>query len=130
MELRDADVERIGEYVRMKLPVWFPRLTETTSPELLERIVRVEEELKHQRELLERNFVFSEKRFEEINGRFEDWNGRFDGVNTRFEDVNKRFEDVNQRFDDVNQRFVMLTWFVGLIFVGLATLMSVYEFLV
>ena len=39
--------------------------------ELRERIVRVEEELKHQRELMLEGFKQMEKRFEQIDKRFE-----------------------------------------------------------
>lgn len=40
--------------------------------DLRERMVRVEEELKAQRELMERGFVAVDKRFEDMNDRFED----------------------------------------------------------
>ena len=112
--------------------------------DLLDRMVRVEEELKNLRETMERRFqaqheliasqqeaIASEfravdKRFDDVNRRFEDVNKRFDDVNKRFEDVNrrfedvdKRFEDVNKRFEDVNRRFALIQW-MGV--VGFATI--------
>lgn len=63
--------------------------------ELCERLVRVEEELKHQRELMFEGFKQMEKRFEQID--------------KRFEQVDKRFEEMLKRHD---QHFL---WLVGLI---------------
>ena len=53
--------------------------------ELRERIVRVEEELKHQRELMLEGFKQMEKRFEQID--------------KRFEQIDKRFEVIMMRID-------------------------------
>ncbi len=60
--------------------------------ELRERIVRVEEELKHQRALMLEGFKQMEKRFEQIDKRFEQ-------VDKRFEQVDKRFELLTARID-------------------------------
>ena len=99
--------------------------------EIRERIVRVEEELKHQREsmiegfnrvdkrfeqmMLEMNtrFVQVDKRFEQVDKRFEqmmlEMNARFVQVDKRFEQVDKRFEQVDKRFEQVDKRFEVLT---------------------
>jgi predicted RNase H-like nuclease (RuvC/YqgF family) len=53
--------------------------------ELRERMVRVEEELRHQREL--------------IKTLIEQMDKRFDQVDKRFEQVDKRFEELNRRMD-------------------------------
>ena len=59
--------------------------------ELRERTVRVEEELKAQRELMREGFAQTEKRFEQIDKRFElmqqQMDQRFDAVDRRFEDM-------------------------------------------
>ena len=60
--------------------------------ELRERMVRVEEELKHQREL--------------IKTLIEQMDKRFDGVDKRFDGVDKRFESMQKQMDD---RFDALT---------------------
>ena len=39
--------------------------------ELRERMIRVEEELKHQRELMQQGFAMMEKRFQQVDKRFE-----------------------------------------------------------
>ena len=83
MALTKRDLEQVGNYVRAHLIEWLP----VPVLELNERIVRVEEELKAQRELMER------------------------------------------RFDHVDRRFNAQTWFIGVGFVIITTLMSLYTFL-
>jgi methyl-accepting chemotaxis protein len=81
--------------------------------ELRERIVRVEEELKHQRELMLEGFNRMDKRFEqlisEMNARFAQVDKRFEQVDKRFEQVDKRFEQMEKRFEQVDRRFEIMT---------------------
>lgn len=67
--------------------------------ELRERIVRVEEELKHQRELMLEGFKQMEKRFEQIDKRFEQVEKRFEQIDKRFEQIDRRFEVMTARID-------------------------------
>ena len=144
MTLSDGDLQHIGRYVRAELPGWLNELGPwALGSQLMERVVRVEEELKAQREILLTHVETSDRRFGDMNRRFEDANRRFDDVNQRFEDVNKRFDDVNERFDDVNKRFndvnkrfddnnkrhTTTQWAVGIGFVVLTALVTVYQFL-
>jgi chaperonin cofactor prefoldin len=158
MSLSEGDLQYIGQYVRAELPGWLRELGPWAfGSQLMERMVRVEEELKSQRELLlthvrasDRRFEDVNRRFDDVNERFEDVNKRFDDVNERFEDVNKRFDDVNERFEDVNKRFddvskrfddvnrrfddnskrhTATQWTVGVGFVVLTTLVTLYQFL-
>ena len=69
MTLRDEDVGRIGEYVkpwlRQMMDEMAPRLEPVgADTRLLERMVRVEEELKAQRTLMDERFGFMARRFE------------------------------------------------------------------
>ena len=84
--------------------------------ELLERIVRVEEELKYLREDMK------ESR-EEMNQRF---------AESR-EEMNRRFtesrEEMNQRFGQIDKRFTIMQWSTNLGFAILAALISVYKFI-
>jgi hypothetical protein len=88
--------------------------------ELRERMVRVEEELKHQRELMQQGFAQTERRFEQADQRNQelrqDMLGRFEQVDKRFEqadqrdrelrqDMLERFEQVDKRFEQVDRRF-------------------------
>ena len=150
MTLSDADLQHIGRYVRAELPGWLKELAPwALGSQLMERMVRVEE-AKAQRELLlthvqtsDRRFDDANKRFDDANKRFDDANKRFDDANKRFDDANKRFDDVNKRFDDVNKRFddanrrfddnsrrhTATRWFLGVGFVVLTTLVTLYQFL-
>jgi DNA anti-recombination protein RmuC len=91
---------------------------------LIERIVRVEEELRALREIEIARFEAAEKRFEslqrEMNVKFEslqrEMNARFETMNNRFEalqkEMNARFETMNNRFEalqkEMNARFEAL----------------------
>lgn len=109
---------------------------------LLERIVRVEEELKALRELSEERFAASDKRFEEMqrsmDKRFEEMHiymdKRFEAVDKRFEAVDKRFEAVDKRFEDMknysDKRFTQLTWVISIAMTLIATLMTLFKFIV
>ena len=65
-----------------------------------ERLIRLESELKNQRELMKQGFEAVDKRFEDMQK----------NTDKRFEDMNKRFEDM-QKY--MNKRFNMLTWIMG-----------------
>jgi PAS domain-containing protein len=118
MPLRDEDIKRIGDYVKP----WIREFIDAAVPQpavagidtqLLERMVRVEEELKSQRELMDERFSAMEGRFVSMDRRFEDLIGymdkRFEAVDRRFEAVDKRFEDLigymDKRFEAVGKRF-------------------------
>ena len=110
MTLRDEDVGRIGEYVKP----WLRELVGEMVPrhelgsagnQLLERMVRVEEELKAQRTLMDE---------------------RFGVVARRFEDM---FEYMNARFEDTNGRFKTLTWMIGVGFVLVTSLTTLFALL-
>jgi hypothetical protein len=76
-------------------------------------MVRLEEELKHQRELMREGFAQMERRFELAEKRQEelraDMLARFEQVDKRFELADKRHEelrvDMLARFEQVDRRF-------------------------
>ena len=119
MALAEEDLDQIRRLIREEVQA------QTASPqgwvrydlELRERMVRVEEELKHQRELMEQGFQLMEKRFEQIDKRFEemreDMNRRFEQVDKRFEQVDKRFEQLTNRIDRFMRWSFALTLTVG-----------------
>ncbi len=84
--------------------------------ELRERMVRVEEELKHQRELMRQGFEQMDKRFEQVEKRFEQ-------VDKRFEQVDKRFDEMLKRHD---QHFL---WLVGFIATSAALVIAAMRYL-
>ena len=103
MTLKQEELELIGEYVQRHLTEWLPEKINAQPNnsfpiELTERIIRVEEELKSQRELMIIGFDQIDKRFEQVDKRFEQMQHN---VDKRFEQVDKRFEQVDKRFEQM-----------------------------
>jgi len=137
LKLTENDLKQIGEYLEKKYPLIKgsgrgKSYSRDFEIDIRERIVRVEEELKNQREILnlmlaqmDKRFEMSEKRFEQVDKRFEQVDKHFEQVDKHFEQVDKRFEQVDKRFeqvdkrfeelrDDMNRGFKMMMWFTGL----------------
>ena len=164
MTLRDEDVGRIAEYVKP----WLREVVDEMVPrvelggagtQLVERMIRVEEELRAQRTLMDERFNFMAQRFESVDKRFDRVDKRFEELMTatdkrfeertaatdkrfgeltaatdrRFEELiaatDKRFDAVDRRFDDVNARFTTLTWMIGVGFVVVTSLTTVFALL-
>ena len=116
MPLEAAELDEITRQVatalKTQLPQWMAEQSLGKPPvvyeiELRERMIRVEEELKHQRELMMQGFDQMEKRFasmqQQMDKRFEQVDKRFEAMqqqmDKRFEQVDKRFESVQQQMD-------------------------------
>jgi uncharacterized protein (DUF3084 family) len=114
MALAQEDIEQIRLLIQKTLSEMPETLNANVRYELdlRERTIRVEEELKHQRELMLEGFKQMEKRFEQVDKRFEqiqlDMDKRFEQVDKRFEQVDKRFEQVDKRFEQVDKKFEQL----------------------
>ena len=100
---------------------------------LMERVIKVEEELKSLREIESARFEAMEKRFEAMEKRFEAMEKRFEAMDKRFEslqrEMNARFEAIDKRFEAMEKRFTFLQWFVGIGFsavLGLTSLMPLW----
>jgi Fe2+ transport system protein B len=108
MALAQEDLEQIQQLIQQSIGARPEVINANVRYELeiRERIVRVEEELKHQRQLMLQGFEMSNKRAEELRT---DMNKRFEQVDKRFEemraDMNKRFEQVDKRFEQMDKRF-------------------------
>ncbi|MBF0264847.1 MAG: hypothetical protein HQL46_06200 [Gammaproteobacteria bacterium] len=103
MALAQDDIKQIQELIKQELqlePV--NNANVRYEIELRERMLRVEEELKHQRELMLEGFKQSDIRFKEMQHNMDK---RFEQVEKRFEQVDKRFEQVDKRFEQVDKRF-------------------------
>ena len=110
MALGEQELKTIGEYVKNRLPEWLGSMNYYPRPdkydlEIRDRMVRVEEELKNQRELMLRGFEQVDKRFEQVDKRFEQVDKRFEQVDKHFEQIDKHFEQVDKHFDRVYKRF-------------------------
>ncbi len=116
LKLTENDLKQIGEYLEKKYPLIKgsgrgKSYSRDFEIDIRERIVRVEEELKNQREILNLMLAQMDKRFEMSEKRFEQVDKRFEQVDKRFEQVDKRFEELR---DDMNRGFKMMMWFTGL----------------
>jgi hypothetical protein len=105
MVLGDAELRRIGDYVKGNLKEWLAEVEPSRAPDpvtntqLLERIVRHDE-----------RFTFIEQRFELQDKLIAD----------RFQAVDRRFEDMQTSMD---KRFSLLTWMMGVaVASGLSTI--------
>ena len=132
---KEIDKELIRKLIKEELEAFTVRKDkELREFSILERIIRVEEELKAQRELFLERFIAIDKRFEAVDKRFEAVDKRFEAIDKRFEDLigymNKRFEAVDKRFDDMNKRFIQLTWFIGFTTVLITTLITIFRFFI
>ncbi|MBE0437515.1 MAG: hypothetical protein IBX56_17140 [Methylomicrobium sp.] len=127
--LAQEDIEQIEKLVENIIARQPEKLNANVRYELdlRERTVRVEEELKHQRDLMIQGFEAMEKRFEQVERRFEQIDKRFEQVEKRFEQIDKRFEQVDKRFEemrkDMNTGFIEMNrrldrfmyWTLGLV---------------
>lgn len=114
MALAQQDLQQIGEYVKEHIDEWIAEHSLGKPPvvyeiELRERMVRVEEELKHQRELMRQGFEQVDKRFEQVD--------------KRFEQVDKRFDEMLKRHD---KHFL---WLVGFIATGVGLVITAIRYL-
>jgi DNA anti-recombination protein RmuC len=108
-KLTKDHLEQIADFLVIKFPALKSggRTRSAASVidlDIRERIVRTEEELKTQRDLMREILGMMEKRFEQVDKRFEQ-------VDKRFEQVDKRFEELRE---DMDKRFTMMMWFIGL----------------
>ncbi|MGD9299913.1 MAG: hypothetical protein PVG09_09420 [Thiohalocapsa sp.] len=110
MALAEEDIR----FIKAHLGEWLAEQSLGKPPavyelELRERMVRVEEELKHQRELMRQGFEQVDKRFEQVDKRLEQIDKRFEQVDKRFERIDKRFDAMLKRHD---RQFL---WVIGFI---------------
>lgn len=124
MSLAQEDIQ----FIKDNLGIWLAEQSLGKPPavyeiELRERMVRVEEELKHQRELIQTILVQMDKRFEAMDRRFEslqeEMTRRFEALQAEmdrgFEGVDKRFEAMDKRFEELTRRIDrFMFWYFGL----------------
>lgn len=147
LELKDSDLDKIGEYVKSRINEWIDpdifrhRAGLGRELDLMERMIRVEEELKSQRELIKLGFEQMDRRFEslqkQMDARFEAVDERFKAMDSRFEtmqkymdarfeQVDKRFEQVERRFEQIDKKFNTIT---GLLVLGFTVLSLLIAFI-
>ncbi|WP_353683988.1 hypothetical protein V4D30_08920 [Thermodesulfovibrio sp. 3907-1M] len=108
---------------------------------IIERIIRVEEELKALREIENARFDAMQERFEVIQQQMKAYHEAVDkrfeaiqqqmkayheAVDKRFEAVEKRFEAVDKRFEALERRVQFLQWFMGVGFTFISILIAIF----
>jgi acyl carrier protein phosphodiesterase len=105
MAVTQKDLSQISDYIKIQFVEWMesmpPRQFKRDYKfELHERMIRVEEELKTQRELMKQGFEQIDRRFEQVD--------------RRFEQINKRFEQLEDHFSELSRRmFHFMIWSFG-----------------
>jgi len=123
MALAQEDID----FIKTHLGEWLAEQSLGKPPavyeiELRERMVRVEEELRHQRELMREGFAQMEKRFEQVDRRFEQVDKRFEQVDKRFESVQQDIRNLQQRMDSFMRWSFGITIGVGGVIIGVLKL--------
>jgi len=122
MALVQEDIEQIQELINRTIAAT-PEAANANvryELELRERTTRVEEELKHQRELMLTGFSQMEKRFEQVDRRFEQIGKRFEQMhiefNKRFKKIEKQLERQSQAIMDIHQEIkLQMRWSFGVL---------------
>ena len=100
MELTKEQLEQIGSYIESNFDRFGAKSNivqlRPYDIQLIERMTRIEEELKAQRELMQ--FGFNQ--------------------------IDRRFEATDKRFDDVNKKFSMMMWMMTAGFTIIATVIT------
>ena len=129
MELRKEQLEQIGSYIESN----FDRFGAKSNViqlrpydiQLIERMTRIEEELRSQRELILKQNETMQFGFAQMDKRFESMQKQMD---ERFASVDKRFEmiqkNMDTRFDDMNKKFTMMMWMMTAGFTIIATVIT------
>ncbi|HOO73581.1 MAG TPA: hypothetical protein PK926_17610 [Spirochaetota bacterium] len=120
MAIKEEELIIIGNYVQKQLPGWldslsYQRTMRMWDMELRERVVRVEEELKNQRELIKQGF--------------EQVDRRIDQVDKRIDQMDKRIDHMDRRFELFEKRLTVITVLMGTGFTMLTVLISIFRFL-
>lgn len=122
MEFTKEQLEQIGSYIESN----FDRLGAKSNVvqlrpydiQLIERMTRIEEELKTQRELFLKQNETMQFGFNQMDKRFESMQKQMDA---RFEMIQK---NMDSRFDDVNKKFSMMMWMTSAGFTIIATVIT------
>jgi chaperonin cofactor prefoldin len=144
------------DFIKAQFEAWLTEMLPEQKPgvydlELRTRMLKVEEELRHQRELMQQGFAMMEKRFEQVDKRFESMQHNMDkrfeqvdkrieslqhNMDRRFEQVERRFEQMDKRFEQMDKRFDVLTvridrfmrWSFGLTLTVAGIIIAVLKF--
>ena len=109
MAIAKEDLDQIKHHFAEWANEWASDTQFSTVPgrfgtDMLERMVRVEESLTHQMELIKQIIQETQQRFELVDKRFELMEGRFEQMDRHFEQMDRRVEQIDRRFEELTQR--------------------------
>ena len=144
MELGEREFKKIGEYVKSHLKEWIaesganlgageqkpvePKASveafaiRRRELDLIERVVRIEDELKNLREVMDERFEAQREVMDERFGRMDE---RFSKMDERFE---AQRELMNEHFDHMEKRTSFSHWVIGIGFTAIGLLMVVLNY--
>ena len=109
MEFTKEQLEQIGSYIESNFDCFGAKSNviqlRPYDIQLIERMTRIEEELKTQRELFLKQNETIQFGFNQMDKRFEQVYKQFEQVDKHFEQMDKRFEQVDKRFEQMDKRF-------------------------
>ena len=130
--MTDQELERIGNYVQDHLPEWMDGERSPGSgprearDETRERLIRLEEAITRQGDLIEKMLHQMDMRFEQTNRRIDDMNRLMD---MRIEQVNRRIDELtlqmNIRFEQMEDRIERVDKRISRMFTVLTTISSI-----
>lgn len=128
----DKELERIGNYVQDHLPEWMDGERSPGSgprearDESRERLIRLEEAISRQGDLIEKMLHQMDMRFEQTNRRIDDMNRLMD---MRIKQVNRRIDELtlqmNIRFEQMEDRIERVDKRISRMFTVLTTISSI-----
>jgi len=114
MAIAKEDLDQIKHHFAEWANEWASDTQFSTVPgrfgtDMLERMVRVEESLTHQMELIKQIIQETQQRFELVDKRFELMEKRFEQIDGRFQQIDRHFEQMDRRVEQIDRRFEELT---------------------
>lgn len=110
MAIAKEDLDQIKHHFAEWANEWASDTQFSTVPgrfgtDMLERMVRVEESLTHQMELIKQIIQETQQRFELVDKRFELMEKRFEQIDRRFLQIDRHFEQMDRRFEQMDRHF-------------------------
>ena len=116
--LSSRQLERIGSYVKEHLPRWMSEARPDESArsfDCMGRIIRLEEAVVRQGDLIEKLIHQIDRRFDQVDRRFDQVDRRFDQVDRRFDQSERRIERIDRR---ISLMFTVMTSITSLVGAG------------
>ena len=125
LDIQHPEVKRYLEEMVSQAVARYVRENETRAKELalVERVVRVEEEIKALHQLLYEHMKATDQRFEALQ---REMVGRFEAMDKRFETLEKANQ---QRFEAMEKRLSFIQWFMGFGFTFIASFIGIATYL-